>query len=150
MGLDLGCASAKFEQAPAGTTRVGFKGFFLGGCLLKICPLKTGKTAQHGAKERPKGRKSCVWNNHLLISRVSCPNPRLNRENNALLPTSRMGGWPFPVGSFFLGRILPGSRLSLFSLFPCVRNMLEWEYLWIILGQTCNSPNTPQVLPQIP
>lgn len=36
--------------------------------LLKICCLKPGKTAYHRAKELHKGRKSCVWNNHLLIS----------------------------------------------------------------------------------
>lgn len=45
---------------------------------------------------------------------------------------------------FFLGRILPSSRLSVFSLFPHVRNALELEYLLIILCKTHNSPKTLQ------
>lgn len=53
-----------------------------------------------------------------------------------------MRGWAFPVGSFVLGRILPGSRLSMFFLSPCVRNMLELEYLLFILCKTCNSRET--------
>lgn len=66
-----------------------------------------------------------------------------------------MGGWAFPVGSFFLGK--SSSQLqAVFSLFPCVRNMLELEYLLIILCKTRNSQKTslgqvaPQVLPKIP
>lgn len=112
----MGCASAELERASAGTSRVGFEGYFWG--LLKVCLLRAGKTAQHGAKEWHKGRKSCVWNNHLLISRASCLNPLLNRENNALLPISHMAGWAFPVGSFFLFFGKDPAQLQAECVFP--------------------------------